>query len=83
MKAAIFDGKGVKVERKPAPKLKTFRAPLKYDTSRGIVFFKRDLALIQVEAASICGTDLHILAGTHGSAPPVIWVMSMWEQFCK
>jgi 2-desacetyl-2-hydroxyethyl bacteriochlorophyllide A dehydrogenase len=29
-----------------------------------------DAALVQVEVAGICGTDLHVLRGDYGSAPP-------------
>lgn len=47
-------------------------APKKYDTTQTFTFPKEGLVLLGVKAASICGTDLHILDGTHGSAPPVV-----------
>jgi len=71
MPAAVFTGRRVELRRLSVPKLQDITAPKKYGDGT-VTFRKEDLVLLRVEGASICGTDLHILEGTHGSAPPVI-----------
>lgn len=72
MKAAVYEGNGqLLVKYVPVPALRDILAAKKFEA--GYLRFRKDeVALLEVEAASICGTDLHILEGTHGSAPPVI-----------
>lgn len=74
MLAAVFDGKNVEIKSVPVPKLRDIEAPRKFPSPANKTIFlpKEELVLLKVEAASICGTDLHILTGDHSSAPPVI-----------
>ncbi|MDA2936314.1 alcohol dehydrogenase catalytic domain-containing protein [Patescibacteria group bacterium AH-259-L05] len=61
MKAAIFKGQGkLVVEDVPEPKLEDITMPLKY-TDSSVIFRKDDLVKLKILAASICGTDIHIL----------------------
>lgn len=75
MFAARYFGDGsMRLEEIPVPKLEDIYAPRKYplgDSNDTILLRKNDLVLLEVLGASICGTDLHILTGEHGSAPPV------------
>jgi len=72
MKAAVYKGDGeLVVKYIPIPRLHDILAPKKFE--KGFLRFSQgEVVLLEVEAASICGTDLHILKGTHGSAPPVV-----------
>ena len=74
MQALVYRGEGkIGIEERPVPTLREDASfPLKYDKSRTITIPRRDLVTVKVEAASICGTDLHILEGLHDSEPPVI-----------
>ena len=74
MKALVYKGEGeIGIEERPVPTLRRDASfPLKYDKSRTITLPKETLVIVKVEAASVCGTDLHILEGLHDSAPPVI-----------
>ena len=72
MLAAVYSGrKSIQVKEVPMPELKDIQAPKKFGGGT-IPLRKEDLVLLRVEAASICGTDLHTLTKEHGSAPPVI-----------
>lgn len=71
MLAAIFTGHELVLSTVPVPELRDINAAKKYDKER-VLLSENDLVLLQVLGASICGTDLHILAGEHGSHPPVI-----------
>ncbi len=72
MDAAVYEGNGeLKVKRVPIPQLRDIVAPKKFEKG-SVVIPASEAVILEVEAASICGTDLHILEGTHGSAPPVI-----------
>lgn len=72
MLAVLYTGYGsVQFTHMSRPKMADIIAPKKFDDGK-ILLRKEDLVLIRVEAAGICGTDLHILEGTHASAPPVI-----------
>jgi len=71
MLAAVFTGDKVEVRKVPIPSLQDIDAAKKYDTGT-VVLKKEELVLLRVKGASICGTDLHILSGEHGSHPPVI-----------
>ena len=73
MKAIVFDGEGI-VFREDHPNpgyLRPLYAAKKFGD--GVVtFVPETLAIIRPMRVGICGTDLAILAGTHGSAPPVV-----------
>lgn len=54
-----------------APKFVDFKAKKKF--SQGFInIAKEELVLLEVEAASICGTDLHILDGKHDSTIGIV-----------
>lgn len=73
MKAVVFEGNGHLVYRDvPDSVLRDVKAPKKFKVGEHLTLKKEELVLLQVEVASICGTDLHILEGTHSSAPPVV-----------
>lgn len=73
MKAVLFEGsQPLVLGDVPNPRLRDIQAPKKFKTGEYVTFRKEELVLLKVEAASICGTDLHILEGTHDSAPPVV-----------
>lgn len=73
MLAAVLN-KDLKIElldNYPMPEINDIKAPLKY--KKGMIWIsKDDLVLLKTGAASICGTDLHILSGEHDSSPPVV-----------
>lgn len=73
MKAAVFEGNGkLVVKEVPVPELGDITVPKKYGGSLRIR--KEDQVKIRVLAASICGTDLHILnvPPGHDAAPGAI-----------
>ena len=74
MEAFVYQGGGkIGIEERPVPTLrKNASFPMKYDKSRTITIPREDLVIVKVEAASVCGTDLHIIEDLHDSAPPVI-----------
>lgn len=73
MKAVVFEGfRSLAYHIVPDPTLRDIGAPKKFKKGERVVFPRDSLVLFRVIAASICGTDLHILEGTHGSSPPVI-----------
>jgi len=62
MTAAVYTGTGVELQRVSVPALiNDFCAPKKYATDELCVVEKENLVLLEVEAASICGTDLEIV----------------------
>lgn len=72
MMAAVYESKDlIRLRDVPIPELKDILAPRK-DGQGKIYLRKDDLAVVRVDGASICGTDVHILSGQHASAPPVI-----------
>ena len=72
MKACVYEGNPeVRLRELPTPELKDIVASKKYGDEK-LLLNKKDLVLLKVEVASICGTDLHILMKEHGSSPPVI-----------
>ena len=73
MKAVVFEGnESISLRDVKDPELKSFKAPKKFKSGEFVTFRKDELVRLRVEAASICGTDLHIMTGTHDSAPPVV-----------
>lgn len=72
MKALVFDGERLVLnEDHPEPTyLRPLFAAKKFGD--GVVTFPPEiLAVIRPMRVGICGTDLAVMAGTHGSAPPV------------
>jgi len=72
MKAVLYSGDGklalVDVSK---PELHDRLVPKKYREDL-LALPAQEQVLLKVEAASICGSDLHILEGGHPSAPPVV-----------
>jgi len=67
MTAAVYTGVGVKLHKVSVPVLlKDFCAPKKYATNELFIVGKENLVLLEVEAASICGTDLEIVKNPPG-----------------
>jgi 2-desacetyl-2-hydroxyethyl bacteriochlorophyllide A dehydrogenase len=72
MKAVLYSGDGkLALADVPRPELRDRLVPKKYREEM-LALSAREQVLIKVEAASICGSDLHILEGGHPSAPPVV-----------
>lgn len=62
MKAAVFEGEGKLVLKDiPEPKLEDKNLPKKYKRGEFVFVSKDEQAKLKILAASICGTDLHIL----------------------
>src|SRR3989304_1692886 len=55
----------------PKPDLRDRLVPKKYREEL-LALTAQEQVVLKVEAASICGSDLHILEGGHPSAPPVV-----------
>jgi len=72
MKAVLYSGDGkIALTDVPRPELRDRLVPKKY-REEPLVLPAQEQVLLKVEAASICGSDLHILEGGHPSAPPVV-----------
>jgi len=72
MKAVLFSGNGkLALADVPKPELRDRLVPKKY-REEPLALAAEEQVLLKVEAASICGSDLHILEGGHPSAPPVV-----------
>jgi len=72
MKAVLFSGNGkLALADVPRPELRDRLVPKKY-REEPLALAAEEQVLLRVEAASICGSDLHILEGGHPSAPPVV-----------
>jgi 2-desacetyl-2-hydroxyethyl bacteriochlorophyllide A dehydrogenase len=72
MKAMLFSGGGkIALAEVPKPGLRDRLVPKKYREEM-LALPAQEQVLLKVEAASICGSDLHILEGGHPSAPPVV-----------
>ena len=72
MKAVLFSGNGkLALADVPRPVLRDRLVPKKY-REEPLALAAEEQVLLKVEAASICGSDLHILEGGHPSAPPVV-----------
>jgi (R,R)-butanediol dehydrogenase/meso-butanediol dehydrogenase/diacetyl reductase len=72
MKAVLYSGDGkVALAEVPRPALRDRLVPKKYREEL-LALPGEEQVLLKVEAASICGSDLHILEGGHPSAPPVV-----------
>jgi (R,R)-butanediol dehydrogenase/meso-butanediol dehydrogenase/diacetyl reductase len=72
MKAVLFSGNGkLALADVPRPELRDRLVPKKY-REEPLALAAEEQVLLKVEAASICGSDLHILEGGHPSAPPVV-----------
>jgi 2-desacetyl-2-hydroxyethyl bacteriochlorophyllide A dehydrogenase len=72
MKAVLYSGDGkLALAEVPRPELRDRLVPKKYREEM-LALPAEGQVLLKVEAASICGSDLHILEGGHPSAPPVV-----------
>src|SRR5690606_5096396 len=72
MKAVLYSGDGkLALADVPRPELRDRLVPKKYREEL-LALPAEEQVLLKVEAASICGSDLHILEGGHPSAPPVV-----------
>lgn len=72
MKAVLYSGDGkLALADVPKPELRDRFVPKKYREEM-LALPAQEQVLLKVEAASICGSDLHILEGGHPSAPPVV-----------
>ena len=72
MKAVLYSGDGkLGLVDVPKPELRDRLVPKKYREEL-LALPAQGQVLLRVEAASICGSDLHILEGRHPSAPPVV-----------
>jgi len=72
VKAVLYSGNGkLALADVPRPELRDRLVPKKYREEL-LALSAQEQVLLRVEAASICGSDLHILEGGHPSAPPVV-----------
>jgi len=72
MKAVLYSGDGkLTLADVPRPELRDRLVPKKYREEL-LALAAQEQVVLKVEAASICGSDLHILEGGHPSAPPVV-----------
>lgn len=75
MKAAIFEGQGkLAIKDVPEPQLADRKFPKKYKKGEFVISRKDSQVKLKVLAASICGTDLHILnvPPGHDATPGIV-----------
>lgn len=72
MLVAVSKGGKINLQERAIPQLADFNAPKKFKRGETFHIARESMVLLEVEAASICGTDLHILGGKHDSTEGVV-----------
>lgn len=72
MLVAVSKSGKIDLQNRPVPQLTDFIALKKFKKGESVHIARALMTLVRVEAASVCGTDLHILKGMHDSTEGVI-----------